>query len=220
MVILEEIRQIQDSFKVNEQLLTQELHYFNYLESKFYLMMFGVFKACLKQNLDIFKFIKQRKLIILISKSDLLVTNFKKTWFQLQKLKTKYPFINIMLELDTEVMQSSPNDSESDSSRQSSPIFRLFKAENIFGVFVNCLKWERKQLGEIECKSKVQRRLPFSSAEQAKKGKWKLHDKSFLSILVDLIEQDYHIMLQVDNIEQEIEKFKYLDVLRKNVVNK
>lgn len=106
----------------------------------------------------------------------------------------------------------------------------MFKAENVIGVYISCLKWVRKASNkEIPpTDDEVNRKIPFSSKKKssnktgskARKGKWKLTEKSFVSTLVDLMELDYHIMIEVEELEEEFEKFKYLDVLRQNVVNK
>ena len=46
---------------------------------------------------------------------------YRKSWFQLQKIKTRYPFINICIELNSEVLDNPK-------------CIKLFKAENLKAV--------------------------------------------------------------------------------------
>lgn len=170
-------------FKIDQKNFEIEFEYFKYLQCKYFLLYFDVFKECVKSNFDIFKFVSQTRLIIKFNVLDLGPTTYKKTWLQLQKLKTRYPFVNIFIEVDEEALDSKE-------------LLRLFLAENLIGISILGLKFEKSG------------------------KKMKAVDKSYLAKISKFIEQDYLVMMEIRKIDEEHAKFFYLDAFRKSILKK
>ena len=120
-------------FKIDSNHLKQELDYFNYLGCQIYVVYLNVFREILKKSkIDIFSIIEQNRVAIKFSVDNLSQTRYKKSWIELQKYKTKYPFVKIIIDVNLEILKNSD-------------CLRLFKAENLIGVEFRGMEWSRRE---------------------------------------------------------------------------
>ena len=125
------IRRVQ--FNLDHKKILQEFEFFSYLESQSFMIYFEVFKECVKNNFDIFKHIKQSSVLIKFSLLDLSPKSYKKSWLQLQKLKTRYPFVRLILDVDERTLENPK-------------IMRLFGAENLAGFHFQDIEFKPKRM--------------------------------------------------------------------------
>jgi hypothetical protein len=172
-------------FRLDPEYMMQEFEYFKYLESRYFMLYFEVFKECVKNNFDIFRYLNQKKVIIKMSLLDLSKENYRRTRLQMQKLKTRYPFIQLILDVDEQIL-TNPD------------LMKLFTAENICGFNFFGVNFIRKK----------------------STGKFTVVNKDVLKFVIDFIEKNYLIIFDIDDPKDEHEKFLYLDVLRKNILDR
>lgn len=79
--------------------------------------------------------------MIKFNSEDLEAKIYRKSWFQLQKIKTRYPFVNICLELSSEVLDNFT-------------CLKLFKGENLKAVEFKNIQFETRENGKFTVKNK------------------------------------------------------------------